>query len=492
MHGGHRAGQARGPGVNAELCYLSARAAIDLFAARRLSPVELVSALLERAEKMHSTVNATAAIHAEQALARARAAEQRYRADAQRPLEGVPVAIKEETSVAGWKRTIGSLLYEEVPTANHPIVDKLIEAGAIPHLQTTVPEFCVIGQTLSTRFGVTRNPWNLACTPGGSSGGSGAALAAGLTPLATGSDMAGSTRIPAALAGVFGYKPPFGRLASTPGEELFAFAVEGPLARTFDDLVLMQNVIAGPHPASYTGMPHEPLPTRYADLAGARIGYAFTTGSRGICPDTRRNLEAACDVLRSRGAVVEPVELTWDNAELAEVLVEAIFGLFFDEYLEDIEGAKLAKATPYLRWLIEKYRGRRNSVMKAALLASRLHQELDLKLWSRGFKALLCPTVFTTTVPADFDLTRERTIDIEGVKVDSYFGWVGTPPFNLLSRYPALAVPTGRAANGVPTSMQVVGPPYGDHAVFEVAYHHAAGAGLDLFRRVFPALPAAA
>ena len=491
MHGERRAGQARGPGVNAELCYLSARAAIDLFAARRLSPVELVSALLERAEKMHSTVNATAAIHAEQALARARAAEQRYRADAQRPLEGVPVAIKEETSVAGWKRTIGSLLYEEVPTANHPIVDKLIEAGAIPHLQTTVPEFCVIGQTLSTRFGVTRNPWNLACTPGGSSGGSGAALAAGLAPLATGSDMAGSTRIPAALAGVFGYKPPFGRLASTPGEELFAFAVEGPMARDFDDLVLMQNAIAGPHPATYTGMPAEPLPARYPDLGGALLGVAWPGAGRPLCADTRRNLERACVALESRGARLELIELDWDPAELGDVLIEAIFGLFFDEYLEGYDAAALGRATPYLRWLIARHRGRRNSILKAVALASRMHQELDAKLWSRGGKALLCPTVLTTSVPADLDVSTVRTLAIEGVAVDSYLGWTFTQPFNLLSRYPALAVPTGRGASGVPTSLQIVGPPFGDEAVFAVAFHHAAASGLDLFRGTFPP-PAAA
>ncbi len=475
-----------------ELGYLSAREAVDRFAARRLSPVELMQALLARAERFAPACNATTAIHAEQALTAARAAEARYQAGTQRPLEGVPVAIKEETAVAGWRRTIGSWLHDELPTAHHPIVDKLVRAGAIPHLQTTCPEFCVIPQTHSARFGVTRNPWNLALTPGGSSGGSGAALALGLAPLATGSDMGGSTRIPAALAGVFGFKPPFGRLASTPGEELFAFAAEGPLARTFDDLVLMQNVIAGPHPASYTGMPYQNLPARYPDLDGARLALALPAGGRPICADTRRNLETAGEVLASCGARIEPVELDWDPARLGEVLIEAIFGLFFDEYLEGFDAAALERATPYLRWLIDRHRGRRNSIMRAAELASRLHQELDAKLWSRGVMALLCPTVLTTAVAAELDVSLERRVDIGGVAVDSYLGWVFTQPFNLLSRYPALAVPTGRAATGVPTSLQIVGPPFADEAVFAVAYHHAAAAGLDLYRSVFPALPAAA
>ena len=478
--------------MSEELCYLSAREAVDRFAARHLSPVELMSALLARAERLAPAINATTAIHAEAALAAARAAEARYRAGTARALEGVPVAIKEETAVAGWRRTIGSWLHDEVAAAHHPIVDKLTRAGAIPHLQTTNPEFCVIPQTHSRRFGVTRNPWNPALTPGGSSGGSGAALAAGLAPLATGSDMGGSIRIPAALAGVYGYKPPFGRLASTPGEELFAFAVEGPMARGFDDLVLMQNVLAGPHPASYSGMPATRLPARYPDLGGALLGVAWPAAGRPLCPDTRRGLEAAARLLAGVGARIEPVELDWDPAALGATLIEAIFGLFFDEYLAAFDAAALERATPYLRWLIDRHRGRRNSTMKAATLASRLHQELDAKLWSRGGKALLCPTVLTTVVPADFDPSAARNLEIEGVAVDGYLGWTFTQPFNLLSRYPALAVPTGRAASGVPTSLQIVGPPFGDEAVFAVAFHHAAAAGLDLFRGSFPPLAAAA
>ena len=473
--------------MSGELAYLSAREARERFLARTLSPVELTDALLERATALHGgVINATTHIYADEARARARSAEERYARGTARPLEGVPVAIKEETSVAGWRRTIGSWLHDEVPARNHPIVDKLLAAGANPHLQTTVPEFCVIGQTLSARFGVTRNPWNPKYTSGGSSGGSGAALAAGLTPLATGSDMAGSTRIPAALQGLYGYKPPFGRLASTPGEELFCFAVEGPLARSLEDLVMMQNVIAGPHAASYVGMPYEPLPFTHPDLDGTRIALSFTTGSPALCRDTRVNLERAAEALRSRGATVEPVDLRWDNAELAEVLIEAIFGLFFNEYLDEIGPEQLPRATPYLRWLIGKYRGRRNSIMKAAALATRLHDELEAKVWGRGFRALLCPTVFTTEIPADLDLTTQRRVRIDGTDVDSYLGWVGTPPFNLLSRYPALAVPTGRAASGVPTSMQIVAPPYRDAVVFEIAYHHAAAARLALYVTEFP------
>jgi Asp-tRNA(Asn)/Glu-tRNA(Gln) amidotransferase A subunit family amidase len=302
--------------------------------------------------------------------------------------------------------------------------------------------------------------------------------------------MGGSIRIPAALAGAYGYKPPFGRLASTPGEELFAFAVEGPLARSFDDLVLMQNVIAGPHAASYAGMPATRLPSRYPDLDGTRLAVALPGPGRPCCPDTRAHLEAACEALRGRGAELEPVALDWDPAQLGEVLIEAIFGLYFDEYLGKFGATELERATPYLRWLVARHRGRRNSILRAATLASGLHQELDRKLWSRGVRALLCPTVLTTVVPADLDISLTRTVAIEGTAVDSYLGWVFTQPFNLLSRYPALAAPTGLAASGVPTSLQIVAPPFADEAVFEVAFHLAAAGGHDLYRRAFPPPPA--
>ena len=144
--------------VNTDYSYLSAVEALRRFRAGDDSPLDVMKSLLDRAEHFSATVNATTAIHRESALATARDAERRYRDGSARPLEGIPVAVKEEMSVAGWHKSVGSLLHDEVPTTHHPMIDKLIRAGAIPHIQTTVPEFCLIGQTLSRRFGVTRNP----------------------------------------------------------------------------------------------------------------------------------------------------------------------------------------------------------------------------------------------------------------------------------------------------------------------------------------------
>jgi Asp-tRNA(Asn)/Glu-tRNA(Gln) amidotransferase A subunit family amidase len=471
-----------------DIAYLSAADLLCRYREGALSPVEVTATLLQRAQRLQTGLNATTLIDTEAAMVKAEASAARYRAGTARALEGIPVAIKEETAVAGWPRTIGSHLHDELPTQHHPIVDRLIDAGAVPHLQTTVPEFCVIGQTHSARYGVSRNPWNRAVTPGGSSGGSGAALAAGLAPLATGSDMGGSTRIPAALNGVYGYKPPFGRLAATPHEELFAFAVEGPLARSVDDLRLLQNVIQGPHPASYTGMPATPLTDDPADLTGVRL--ALTLPKDGIiCPDTERNLRAGAAALAEAGAVIEEVTLDWDVGRAGEVLIEAIFGLYFAEYLEGFTEEEKTRATPYLRYLMDRYCGRRNSVMASAVLASQMHHEMVDKIWSRGVTALLCPTVLCTDIPADLDMSEIRQWPVAGGFVDSYLGWVWTTPFNLLSRTPSIAAPTGLAANGVPTSLQIVGAPYADADVFRVAHHYARHHPLSLYRTTFPSLP---
>jgi Asp-tRNA(Asn)/Glu-tRNA(Gln) amidotransferase A subunit family amidase len=474
--------------MTSDIAYRSATDLIRCYRNGSLSPVDVTGTLLQRAQRLQAGLNATTWIDTDGALKRADESAARYRAGTARPLEGVPVAIKEETAVAGWPRTIGSYLHDELPTQHHPIVDRLIEAGAVPHLQTTVPEFCVIGQTFSARYGVSRNPWNRAVTPGGSSGGSGAALAAGLAPLATGSDMAGSTRIPAALNGVYGYKPPFGRLAATPREELFAFAVEGPLARSLDDLRLLQNVIQGPHPASYSGMPATPLTENPPDLAGVRLALALPKDGI-ICADTARNLVSAAAALREAGAIIDEVTLDWDVSRVGEVLIEAIFGLYFAEYLEGFSEADKARATPYLRYLMKRYCGRRNSIMASAVLASEMHHEMVDKLWSRGATALLCPTLLCADMPADLELSEIRQWPVAGGFVDSYLGWVWTAPFNLLSRTPAMAAPTGLASNGVPTSLQIVGAPYADADVFRVAHHYARHHPVNLYRTVFPSLP---
>src|SRR3954454_24381344 len=187
--------------------------------------------------------------------------------------------------------TAGSMLFkDEVSPQNDPVVDKLLAAGAILHAQTTAPEFFLIGLTWSILWGVTRNPWNLDCTPGGSSGGSAAALAAGMATLAIGSDMGGSIRIPAALNGLYGSKPAYGRIASADPSALVPHASPGPLARDCRDMILLQNVMCGPAPGCPAVLePKLELPLDYQTGLRCKIALCMDQGWAKIDPDIRAN-----------------------------------------------------------------------------------------------------------------------------------------------------------------------------------------------------------
>ena len=233
-----------------ELCMMTAGEALAAFRARRLSPVELMQAVIARVERVNPTLNAFTYTFFERALEQARRAEAKYfKSDGRpRPLEGIPVAIKDLHPVKGEITTFGSKAFaDNRPDHTAPTVARLLRAGAIMHARTTTPE-SPSGTTYSALWGVTRNPWNTAYSPGGSSGGAGAALASGMTMLADGTDAGGSIRIPASACGLIGYKPPFGRNPlerDFPRESILQY---GPLTRAVGDAALMQNVMSGPHP----------------------------------------------------------------------------------------------------------------------------------------------------------------------------------------------------------------------------------------------------
>src|SRR4030081_363740 len=265
-----------------DLHYLSATDALRMFRSRELSPVELVTAVIAQAEKVEPKINAFADKHYESALEEARAAEARYsnRGDGARPLDGLPVAVKEEAAIKGQKNTLGSLALKDV-VADHTsvFVQRILDAGGIVHARTTTPEFACAPVTWSRLWGVTRNPWNGEFSPGGSSGGSGASLAAGSTALATGSDIAGSIRIPASFCGVVGFKPPYGRVPQLPPYNLDTYCHCGPLGRTVADCLLFENALAGPHPDDVVSLrPKLELPQQLEGVKGMRIALSNDLG----------------------------------------------------------------------------------------------------------------------------------------------------------------------------------------------------------------------
>jgi len=289
-----------------DIHYLTATEALRRFRARELSPVELMEAVIARAVRVEPTINAFADERFDEALAAARFAQERYagRGQAPRPLEGLPVAVKEEAPIAGQANTLGSLALRDM-VADHtaPFVQRILDAGGIVHARTTTPEFSCAPVTWTKLWGVTRNPWNPAFAPGGSSGGSGAALAAGTAMLATGSDIGGSIRIPASFCGVVGFKPPYGRVPEIEVFNLDHYCHEGPMARTVADCRLLENVIAGPHPSDVASIrPKLVIPEQLEGIAGMRVALSVDLGCYEVDDEVAANTRAAADRLRPPSA----------------------------------------------------------------------------------------------------------------------------------------------------------------------------------------------
>lgn len=460
-----------------ELQHLGAAEALRRFRARSLSPLELMRAVIARAEAVEPQLGAFTTRHFERALEQARRAEARYARRSGEPgaLEGLPLAVKDESAMAGERTTSGSLiLRDHVDAATSPCVERLLEAGAIVHARSAAPEFSCATVTHSRLWGVTRNPWNPAFTPGGSSGGSAAALAAGSTTLATGSDIAGSIRIPASCCGVVGFKPPYGRV---PGDSPFSFDFynhEGPLARSVADCALLENAMAGPHPRDVTSLrPKLEIPAALDGIRDWRIAWSMDLGYFRVDPEVARNTRAALGVFRDLGCAVEEVELGW-TADVERAALCHLGHLFGAWIARDLE-AHRSLMTDYAIDFAE--RGQRTTAegfLEAMEVAGRMYETLGPLLETHD--ALICPTTACPALPADHDPARDE-IRIDGAAVDPVLGWVMTYPFNMLSRCPVISVPSGRAASGVPTGIQIVGRTYDDVAVFRAAAAYEAALG---------------
>ncbi|WP_433424359.1 amidase [Microtetraspora malaysiensis] len=452
-----------------DLAYLPATEALRMFRSRELSPVELMTAVIERAEAVEPRVNALSERMFDEALLQAKEAERAYRDGSPRPLEGLPVATKDEQPIAGRIASDGSLAYaDDVAEVTHPVIERIVAAGGIVHARATTPEFCCAGFTHSRLWGITRNPWNLDYSPGGSSGGSGAVLASGTATLATGSDIGGSIRLPAANTGTVGYKPPYGRVPAMPPFNLDHYCHDGPMARTVADCALLQNVIAGPHPHDVVSLrPAVHIPDRLGDVTGLRIAYAPNLGDWEIEPEIAANTRAVADALREAGAIVEEVEVGLRRADVmraAFIHFGAIFGPMVGrvaaEHGDLLNPYALAFAADAARAMEEPGAFLTGLEMEAAIYRP-IGELLD------RYDALICPTTGASGLRAGEEYVDTK-LSVNGVELDHYLEYSLTTVFNIASRCPVLNVPSGRASNGMPTGVQIVGRSYDDATVFQV------------------------
>jgi len=457
-----------------EVHALSATELLAEFRTRSLSPLEVIRALIERIERLGPEINAVGDTYFDEALAHAREAERRYGGDGTdaRPLEGLPLAVKDELELAGKRTTFGSLLFEDVISeSTDPVVERLVDAGAIVHARTLAPEFSVAFWTHSRLWGVTRNPWNREFDVGGSSGGSAASLAAGFTPLALGTDIGGSVRVPASCCGVVGYIGPRGRFPVAPPYNLDHWSNTGPMTRTVGDCALLADAMAGAHPVDHVSLPAPPaLGVPSPDVAGLRIGVTFDFGDWPVASSVREAVADSVDALRAAGAIVEEIDLVVER-ELVRVASDAHHALIFGRDCAALISGREEQACAYTRWWVDSL-----ASPPDPLVGLRAEAEIQRRVDDALSRcdALLGPAMCIPAFAAGVDHTVEPLV-LDGVELDTFHDICPTEIFNVASSCPVLAVPAGRDPLGVPIGIQVVGRTYDDPTVFRIgaALEHA-------------------
>ena len=450
-----------------EICYTPATELVAAIRARRLSPVEVARAILARIEQVNPKVNAYCTLVPTAALSAARQAEAAVgRGETLGPLHGVPISFKDLTPTAGIRTTFGSKIFEHhVPPEDAAVVERARRAGAIILGKTNTPEFGCKGVTDNRIFGHTRNPWKLDRVAGGSSGGAAAALAAGLGPLAEGSDLAGSIRIPASCCGVVGLKPSMGRVPRYPALNGWtAFSVFGPMARTVRDAALLLSVMAGPDerdPMSLPSTGEDFARAAEGGVHGLRVAWSPDLGYAAVDPEVRQLCQTAAKTFESLGARVEEAHPGFENPEalffdLSAPYRAAAYGHYLAEWKERMDPIlvqRILRAEGMTAVDYEKAIHRRTAFWR---LVGRFFETHDL---------LLTPT---TAVPA-FPIGITYPTEIAGTPVSSPVAWFPfTFPFAMTGQ-PAISVPCGWTGEGLPVGLQIVGRRFADATVLRAA-----------------------
>ncbi len=451
--------------MNNDLTQCSATELLALYRSKQASPVEATQAVLDRIDRLNPQLLAFCHVAYDDALAAARVSEDRWlRGEPCGPLDGVPTSIKDLILTKGWPTLRGSRTVDAAQAwdVDAPVTARLREAGAVLLGKTSTPEFGCKGETNSPRTGITRNPWDLSKTPGGSSGGTAAAVAAGLGPLSVGTDGAGSVRIPAAFCGNVGLKPSFGRVPAYPLSPFGSVAHLGPHTLSVSDTVLMMNVMAQPDARDWTSLPPDGRDYRVGlddGIRGWRIAWSPALGYvDNVHPEVAAACAAAVLKLEALGACVEAVDPGFENP------LDITTGLWFLgswSIWNTLTPAQQAVVDP--DFAAEAQLGAKLGALDVQqLVQRRAALGTHMRQFMQRFDLLVTPTV---AIPAfEAKAAGHSVMDPQAM-----LGW--TPfsyPFNL-TQQPAITMPCGLTSTGLPIGLQLVGTMFGDAAVLRAA-----------------------
>ena len=454
-----------------DLCFTPATELSRLYRSRKVSPLEVLRAVLERLDRVNPRVNAIVTLDREAALRQARRATATLarRSATLGPLHGIPVGIKDVTPTKGMRTTFGSKLFEDhIPMEDAAVVERLKAAGAIVLGKTNTPEFAFGPNTVNAVFGATRNPWNLALSAGGSSGGSAAALATGMCPIAHGTDLGGSLRGPAALCGVVGFRTTPGLIPRYP--EVLAwdsYSVEGPMARTIGDAALMLSVMAGPadarSPMSYSSDTRPFLAAvKQPSVKGSRIAWTPDLGGLvTVDPEIAGACEGSASVFRGLGARVG--RASPDMSDVPDIVALTRGFLMVARHADKVD-----------RWRDQLQAGLVENTSQGLGMTSRdvaRGELLRTQLWHRVHAFFETHDLWLTPTAAvpPFPIELPHAMEIGGKPAGktlqrSYL----TYAFSVLG-LPAISVPCGFTRDGLPIGLQIVGSPRHEASVLRAA-----------------------
>lgn len=452
-----------------KICYLPATQLVRLIRTRELSAREVMAAHLEQIGRWNPKVNAIVAkLDDEKCLALADEADRRTaRGGELPPLHGLPTAFKDLQSAVGFPYTRGSLAFKDtMPTQDSLLVERLRKAGAIPIGKTNTPEFGMGSHTFNKVYGTTLNPYDRTKSAGGSSGGAGVSLATGMLPIADGSDNAGSLRNPGNFNNVVGFRPSVGLVAQWPGSfPLLGFSVSGPLARNVSDIGLQLGVLAGPDPRDPGAYPSDPsifLRPLERDLRGVRVAWCPDLGGLPLDPAVRAVLDAQRKQFEAMGCVVDDAAPDLRDAEQIFLVLRvfrsaANYGKVLDEHRDLLKRDAVEE--------IEQGRA-----LSSAAVADAMVKQSELFDRMRRFEERYEFTLCAVNQLPPFDAKLDWPKEIAGVKMEHYIAWQKSCYWITATSRPAISVPAGFTAAGLPVGIQIVGRMRDDLGVLQIAH----------------------